>query len=108
MAQRKTAALRSDSDVAGMSLPAHAEKFDAELRQRIQERAYQLWEADGRPAGREESHWLAAEREILGQGLAKARKPGRSKAASGGSGAAKKAPAKRSTAPSTGRAKPKA
>ncbi|WP_029008135.1 DUF2934 domain-containing protein [Azospirillum halopraeferens] len=30
----------------------------------IQERAYELWEKDGRPAGREMDHWLAAEAEI--------------------------------------------
>ncbi|CAK0744120.1 hypothetical protein CCP2SC5_1270001 [Azospirillaceae bacterium] len=30
----------------------------------IQERAYQIWEAEGRPCDRAQEHWLAAEREI--------------------------------------------
>ncbi|BAI76663.1 hypothetical protein AZL_e03180 (plasmid) [Azospirillum sp. B510] len=32
----------------------------------IQERAYQIWEEDGRPEGREQEHWLRAEAEISG------------------------------------------
>lgn len=32
--------------------------------QLIRERAYELWEAEGRPDGRHEAHWLQAEREI--------------------------------------------
>lgn len=31
----------------------------------IAHRAYQIWEADGRPIGREEKHWLQAERELI-------------------------------------------
>ena len=30
---------------------------------RIRRRAHEFWEAEGRPAGRESDHWLAAERE---------------------------------------------
>ncbi len=30
----------------------------------IRERAYRLWEAEGRPDGRHEHHWSAAEQEI--------------------------------------------
>jgi hypothetical protein len=33
-------------------------------RDRIQRRAYELWESEGRPEGRERTHWLQAEREI--------------------------------------------
>ncbi|CAO3440671.1 DUF2934 domain-containing protein [Azospirillum endophyticum] len=32
----------------------------------IQERAYQIWEEDGRPEGREQENWLRAEAEISG------------------------------------------
>lgn len=32
----------------------------------IQERAYQIWEEEGRPEGREQEHWLRAEAEISG------------------------------------------
>jgi hypothetical protein len=33
---------------------------------RIQRRAYELWEAEGRPSGRDREHWLRAEAEIRG------------------------------------------
>jgi hypothetical protein len=39
-----------------------------DLEQRIQQRAYELWENEGRPAGREHAHWQQAEREITGRG----------------------------------------
>lgn len=44
--------------------------MDPELRQRIEERAYALWEADGRPEGRALDHWLQAEQEIVNQSMA--------------------------------------
>ena len=37
---------------------------DEELRQRITERARQLWEQDGRPEGRDMEYWLQAEEEL--------------------------------------------
>ena len=37
---------------------------DEELKQRITERARQLWEEAGRPAGRDMEYWLAAEEEL--------------------------------------------
>jgi hypothetical protein len=37
------------------------------LQDRIRERAYQLWSAGGRTEGHAEQHWLAAERELLGE-----------------------------------------
>ncbi|MEZ0496483.1 DUF2934 domain-containing protein [Sphingomonas sp. IW22] len=33
---------------------------------RVRERAYQLWEGEGRPAGRHDDHWHDAAREIDG------------------------------------------
>ena len=44
--------------------------MDPELRHRIEERAYALWEANGRPEGRALDHWLQAEQEILNQSVA--------------------------------------
>lgn len=32
--------------------------------QRVKERAYQLWESEGRPSGRQDEHWGQARREI--------------------------------------------
>jgi hypothetical protein len=36
-----------------------------ELQDRVRQRAYELWEREGRPAGREYDHWLQAEREVV-------------------------------------------
>jgi hypothetical protein len=41
--------------------------MESSLHGRIRERAYQLWNAGGRVDGRTEQHWLAAERELLGE-----------------------------------------
>lgn len=34
---------------------------------RVRERAYQRWEAEGRPAGRHDDHWHEAAREVDGE-----------------------------------------
>jgi Protein of unknown function (DUF2934) len=36
------------------------------LHERVRRRAYELWESEGRPSGREHDHWLQAEREVAG------------------------------------------
>jgi hypothetical protein len=36
--------------------------------QAIRERAYQIWEAEGRPDGKELGHWLRAEAEVIAIG----------------------------------------
>jgi Protein of unknown function (DUF2934) len=36
-----------------------------DLHERVRRRAYELWESEGRPAGREYDHWLQAEREVV-------------------------------------------
>ena len=38
---------------------------DNETLERIRKRAYELWEADGRPDGQETSHWVQATTEVL-------------------------------------------
>lgn len=35
-----------------------------DLHERIERRAYELWESEGRPEGREQANWLKAESEI--------------------------------------------
>ena len=46
-------------------------------KQRIRERAYELWEREGRPHGRHVDHWMQAEREVGGRGGAQgAGRPG--------------------------------
>lgn len=37
-------------------------------KQRIRERAYELWEREGRPHGRHVDHWMQAEQEAQGRG----------------------------------------
>jgi hypothetical protein len=39
--------------------------MDQSLENRIRERAYEMWTAQGGVHGQAEQHWLAAEREIL-------------------------------------------
>jgi hypothetical protein len=34
------------------------------LELRIRQRAYEIWNADGRADGKADEHWLAAEREV--------------------------------------------
>jgi hypothetical protein len=38
--------------------------MEAELEKRIAARAYEIWDSEGRPAGREREHWEQALREI--------------------------------------------
>jgi hypothetical protein len=52
----KTAARKTRSGAA----PA------VDLQAQIRQRAYELWERDGRPEGRDDVHWAQAEREIRG------------------------------------------
>lgn len=37
--------------------------------QQISQRAYEIWEREGKPEGREQEHWLQAEHELRSQGL---------------------------------------
>ena len=39
--------------------------MDQGLETRIRQRAYEIWDALGRPNGEAGAHWLAAERELL-------------------------------------------
>ena len=48
---------------AAAGKPTAKRRID-EMREYIQRRAYELWESEGRPAGRDQAHWLQAEREI--------------------------------------------
>ena len=38
--------------------------MDEALRRKIEERAHELWQADGSPDGRSWEYWLKAEREL--------------------------------------------
>jgi hypothetical protein len=41
----------------------------------ISERAYHIWEAEGRPQGRDREHWERASREIEAEAKSRPRKP---------------------------------
>ncbi len=43
---------------------------DEELKRRIQARARELWEADGRPEGRDMDYWIKAEEELFPHSVA--------------------------------------
>ena len=47
--------------------------MDQSLENRIRERAYEIWIAQGCVHGQADQHWLAAEREILAASTARAR-----------------------------------
>lgn len=55
------------SEAGGTSTPGAGA---SNLEQTIRERAHTLWEADGRPEGRETEYWLRAEREVMNQSAA--------------------------------------
>ena len=41
--------------------------MSSEIHKRIEERAYQLWDAAGRPEGEAEKYWLEAEAALEGE-----------------------------------------
>jgi Protein of unknown function (DUF2934) len=41
------------------------------LELRIRQRAYEIWNADGRADGKADEHWLAAEREVVSSNIAR-------------------------------------
>ena len=42
----------------------HSKNQDHNLSEEISRRAYEIWEAEGRPHGRDAEHWLAAEQDV--------------------------------------------
>ena len=68
----------------------------------IRERAYAIWLAEGRPAGRQEAHWQRAEQEIGAQEI------GAQEAARGSAVPADTAAPTQAPAQSRGKAKPRA
>jgi hypothetical protein len=44
--------------------PATSARQQDDLERRIEQRAYELWESEGRPHGREHAHWQQAQNEI--------------------------------------------
>ena len=57
---QSTAASKNAQVATSSALAASA----APPREKIAERAYQIWQASGRPNGRANEHWAQAEREL--------------------------------------------
>ncbi|MBI1220948.1 MAG: DUF2934 domain-containing protein [Rhodobacteraceae bacterium] len=50
-------------------MPKTGTQQDVEaLRKTVEQRAYALWEAEGKPDGRDADHWRQAESEIMAAG----------------------------------------
>jgi hypothetical protein len=47
------------------NLNPFTDRDDSDREARIRQRAFDMWQAEGMPEGREREHWLAAEREVL-------------------------------------------
>ena len=62
-----TAATKARATRAATRKPEASARHEGDLQQRIQQRAYQLWESEGRPEGREHAHWQQAQRELTAQ-----------------------------------------
>jgi hypothetical protein len=89
------------------SAPKAPRSAKGHLQERIKQRAYELWEADGRPHGKDAEHWARAERELTqGGGRQPSVKTGNGKASNGAT--AKTAPRSPSAASKPGAAKPAA
>jgi hypothetical protein len=63
------------------AMSAGLQAMDPELRRRIEEHAYSLWEADGRPEGRALEYWLRAEQAVSEQPMSDQEAPRRKGAA---------------------------
>ena len=50
--------------LSGAAQPSQSDSGAEPREQKIRRRAYELWEQDGRPAGRDDDYWHRAEREI--------------------------------------------
>ncbi|MGH6943294.1 MAG: DUF2934 domain-containing protein [Geminicoccaceae bacterium] len=57
-------AARATGSTRTASRRAPAGRLPADLREMIRQRAYELWEREGRPEGREQAHWQQAELEL--------------------------------------------
>ena len=54
-----------DDPIVDSLNPFPPREDETEREARIRQRAFDLWQAQGMPEGREQEHWLTAEREIL-------------------------------------------
>jgi hypothetical protein len=55
----------TDKDI---SVSEERDENTSDFERRIRDRAHEMWEADGRPEGREEQYWLRATEAIAAEG----------------------------------------
>lgn len=68
-----------------------------DLNKRVRERAYEIWESEGRPEGRSHEHWQQARAEFAEAQSEAGKRPAGRKSASGTSASAK--PARKAASP---------
>jgi Protein of unknown function (DUF2934) len=59
----KATATKTGAQAAAGNPVAPKRRID-EMHEYVQRRAYELWESEGRPTGRDQAHWLQAESEV--------------------------------------------
>lgn len=52
-----------------MNLPGREVAGESRNEQSVRERAYFIWEREGKPHGRDRDHWAMAERELFSAGM---------------------------------------
>ncbi len=60
---RKSPATDAAMEKAGSANGQSARTSGDDRERRVRDRAYEIWEQEGRPSGRESEHWAQAERE---------------------------------------------
>jgi len=71
--------------------------YDEKTAERIRRRAYELWLAEQQQHGRDQAHWLQAEREVLAEGKPAAGRKTAARKTGGTKKTGAKSPAKKAT-----------
>lgn len=61
---RKARPSGAASAPAGRKAASKSRSGETDRDRRVRERAYEIWEQEGRPSGRERDHWERADREV--------------------------------------------
>ena len=64
---KKTTSITDNPAKRLMPVPSAAFKSDGDVEEQIRQRAYELYEQEGRQEGRDEEYWFRAEAEIRGR-----------------------------------------
>lgn len=64
---KKTTSITEGASKRPVAVPTAALKTDGDLEEQIRQRAYELYEQEGRQEGRDQEYWLRAEAEIRGR-----------------------------------------